>query len=187
MILENKWKPTDTTHYDKLVCAELPDKDMFPELYEIITHSNIHGPCGVFNMNSPCMVNGRCKYRYPRSFSETTVFDDNGYPTYMRRDTQTTIQVKGNELDYRWVVPYNPFLSLRYKAHINIEVCSTITAVKYLYKYVYKGHDRATVQLLDSNGVVDEISKFLDARYVSAFEACWRIYENDLHEEKPDV
>ena len=34
---------------------------------------------------------------------------------------------------------------------------------------------------------MDEISKFLDARYVSASEACWRIYENDLHEEKPDV
>jgi hypothetical protein len=27
--------------------------------------------------------------------------------------------------------------------HINVEVCSSITAVKYLYKYVYKGHDRA--------------------------------------------
>ncbi len=32
---------------------------------------------------------------------------------------------------------------MRYQCHINVEVCSSITAVKYLYKYVYKGHDRA--------------------------------------------
>jgi len=30
-----------------------------------------------------------------------------------------------------------------YQCHINVEVCSSITAVKYLYKYVYKGDDRA--------------------------------------------
>jgi hypothetical protein len=30
-----------------------------------------------------------------------------------------------------------------YQCHINVEVCSSITVVKYLYKYVYKGHDRA--------------------------------------------
>jgi hypothetical protein len=32
---------------------------------------------------------------------------------------------------------------MRYQCHINVEVCSSITVVKYLYKYVYKGHDRA--------------------------------------------
>jgi hypothetical protein len=47
--------------------------------------------------------------------------------------------------DYRWVIPYNPYLTMRYQCHINVEVCNSITAVKYLYKYVYKGHDRALV------------------------------------------
>jgi hypothetical protein len=45
--------------------------------------------------------------------------------------------------DNRWVVPYNPYLTMQYQCHINVEVCSSITTVKYLYKYVYKGHDRA--------------------------------------------
>ncbi len=49
----------------------------------------------------------------------------------------------GFVFDNRWVVPYNPYLTMRYKCHINVEVCSSITTVKYLYKYVYKGHDRA--------------------------------------------
>jgi hypothetical protein len=41
------------------------------------------------------------------------------------------------------VVPYNPYLSLFFNCHINVEVCTSVAAVKYLYKYVYKGHDRA--------------------------------------------
>ena len=187
LILEGEHKPTSYGDYDKLVCAELPDKNAFPDLYKIITQSNIHGPCGPMNMHAPCMIDGSCKHHYPRNFSDTTICDESGYPVYMRRDNGAHVELKGNKLDCRWVVPYNPFLSLRYKAHINVEVCSTATAVKYLYKYVFKGHDRATVQMLDAGGVADEISSYLDARYVSASEACWRIFEYDMHEEKPDI
>lgn len=147
LILENECKPHEIAHYDKLVCAKFLDEDMFPELYKIINQCDIHGPCGPFNASAPCMVDGQCKYRYPRSFSESTILDVNGYPTYMRRNDGNSIQVRGNVLDCRWIVPYNPFLTMRYKAHINTEVCSIITVVKYLYKYVYKGHDRATIQL----------------------------------------
>ncbi len=49
----------------------------------------------------------------------------------------------GFAFDNRWVVPYNPYLSLLFNCHINVEVCTFVTAVKYLYKYIYKGHDRA--------------------------------------------
>jgi hypothetical protein len=49
-------------------------------------------------------------------------------------------------------VPYNPLLSLRYNCHINVEVCSSVAAVKYLYKYVYKGHDRAMVEVHERAG-----------------------------------
>jgi hypothetical protein len=34
------------------------------------------------------------------------------------------------------VVPYNPYLKRRYKAHINVEVCSSIKVIKHLYGYV---------------------------------------------------
>jgi len=86
----------------------------------------------------------------------------------------------------KWVVPYSPFLALKYNAHINVELCSTVQSVKYLYKYIYKGHDCANVEIKlntqsQSNMVVyDEISKFLSGRYVSAPEASWRIFKYDL-------
>lgn len=97
----------------------------------------------------------------------------------MRNNGATTV-------DNRWVVPYNLFLAAKYKAHINVEICSMINSIKYVYKYVYKGHDRAQVHMGGSNEErPDEISNFLDARYVSAAESCWRLFSFPMHKEFP--
>lgn len=53
---------------------------------------------------------------------------------------------------------------------------------KYVCKYVYKGHDCAQVSLESRN---DEIKKFIDARYVSSPEACWRLFSFSLHGKFP--
>jgi len=82
---------------------------------------------------------------------------------------------------FRWVVPYNPYLSQKYNAHINVEVCATVSSIKYVYKYVYKGHDRANIAVESEN----EVSKYIDARYVSATEASWRLFSFSMHEEHP--
>ena len=36
------------------------------------------------------------------------------------------------DVDNRWVVLYSPYLTRRYRAHINVEVCSSIKVIKYL-------------------------------------------------------
>jgi len=103
--------------------------------------------------------------------------------------------VHGIELDNRWVVLHNVYLSTKYNAHINVEVCNNICVVKYLFKYIYKGHDRATVDIsrqsdnaTEGNVVeADEIKKYLDSRYVSALEAVWRIFKFDMHERFPTI
>lgn len=111
------------------------------------------------------------------------------------------MQKNGFTFDNRWVVSHNPYLCVKYDAHINVEVTSSIKAVKYLYKYVYKGHDRITMGVTThvapqqpaqaaAGGEAearDEIHKFIVARYVSASEACWRFFGFSLHAETPAV
>ena len=81
---------------------------------------------------------------------------------------------------------------MKYDCHLNVEVCNSVAAVKYIYKYVYKGHDRVMVEFRDiantgTNEQHDEISNYLDARYVSASESCWRIFHFKLHGESPNI
>jgi len=90
------------------------------------------------------MEEGKCKKQYPCKFQSETVMDVHGY---RHRDTGRTLLVHGIELDNRWVVSHNVYLSTKYDAHINVEVCNNIRAVKYLFKYVYKGHDLAIVEI----------------------------------------
>ncbi len=88
------------------------------------------------------------------------------------------------------MVPHNVYLSTKYDAHINVEVYNNIHAVKYLFKYVYKGHDCATVEISRQSdnstkrNVVkaNEIKKYLDYRCVSASEVAWHIFKFDMHE-----
>ena len=40
---------------DSVVTAEIPDENLYPELYKFVKKHMIHGPCGYQNLNSPCM------------------------------------------------------------------------------------------------------------------------------------
>ena len=85
--------------------------------------------------------------------------------------------------DNRWVVPYNPYLCWRYKAHINVEICASIRAIKYIHKYIYKGSDRITMEVQNK----DEIQCHLQARYIGPCKAMWRLLGYKIHQEKPPV
>jgi hypothetical protein len=178
-----------------MISAELPNSETNKLAHEIVAICMMHGPCGAAFPNAPCMEEGKCKKQYPRKFQSETVTDVNGYPIYRRRDMGHIALVHGIELDNRWVVPHNVYLSTKYDAHINVKVCNNIHAVKYLFKYVYKGHDRATIEIsrhsdnaTEGNVVeTNEIKKYLDCRYVSTLEAEWRIFKFDMHERFPTV
>ncbi|XP_021732557.1 uncharacterized protein LOC110699342 [Chenopodium quinoa] len=62
------------------------------------------------------------------------------------------------------------------------------SAVKYLYKYVYKGHDRVSFNVAgQQDAALDEIKNFQSGRWVSPCEAAWRIFGFDLFEMHPSV
>lgn len=187
-ILDEDSKPTTVEDIDDFVCAELPDPNDDANLYSYVTTHMLHGPCGVFRPHAPCMSDDKCTKKYPRAFAEETQLNSDGYPVYRRRNDGRTF-VKGNHVfDNRDVVPYNRKLVKEFNCHINVEVCSSIQSVKYIYKYVYKGHDRVQAEIVgadDDEEVVDEPNDYLDARYVSASEAFWRICEFKLQKMLP--
>jgi hypothetical protein len=67
---------------------------------------------------------------------------------------------------------------MRYNCHINVEIYCSIKSVKYLYKYIYKGHDRASYSVEPKeNGkkVINEIKWYKDSRMITVIEAVYRI------------
>jgi hypothetical protein len=60
-------------------------------------------------------------------------------------------KIRGHELDNRCVVLYNLYLLRLFNCHINVEACGSIKPLKYLFKYIYKGHDRASVAVREAD------------------------------------
>lgn len=186
--LASEDKLRDSNKIDSTVCAELPDKNADPLLFQRVTQHMIHGPCGPLNTNAPCMrerdgnLSSQCCKHIPKEYAENTRDNLNGYPVYRRRNTGVKVSVRGGEVDNSFVVPYNPYLLRKYNAHINVEVCTTVKSVKYIYKYIYKGYDACTVIIAEEGTMqYDEVASFLNARYVGSTEAAWRIFENKMH------
>ncbi|XP_024965737.1 uncharacterized protein LOC112505933 [Cynara cardunculus var. scolymus] len=139
------------------------------------------------------MVDRKCSKKYANKFSEHTSIDVNGYLIYRRQVDGRFIEKSGGKLDNRNVVPYNKYLLKRYQAHINVEWCNEVSSIKYLFKYINKGPDRATVAIVENCddavtvNVVHEIKQYYDCRYLSACEASWRIFGYDVHYRTPSV
>jgi len=159
---------------DKFISAEIPNPNENETLHNIVMKHMIHGPCGDW-----CLIDNKCSKHFPKSFRPETTMDEDGYPQYRRRN---------NGLLYerpRYVVPYNPTLLLSFNSHINVEIVSSIKSVKYLYKYIYKGHDTASIIIgenVNKTIIHDEIQDFIEALYVGPVEACWRILNKPLQE-----
>ena len=79
---------------DNLISAEIPDKETNPELYDLVGKFMIHGPCGQYDKDAPCMKDGKCSRYFPKKFSDRTILDENGCPTYKRRNNGRTVEKK---------------------------------------------------------------------------------------------
>ena len=162
------------------------------------------------------MQDGYCTKHFPKPFNTETLWDSNqACPTYRRRSPQDngrSFEHNGRIVDNSWVVPYSPYLCLRYEAHINVEICASALAAKYLFKYVYKGPDCAKMQIkVDIAGsgqkvsssssardapdidtdvalqVRNEISEYQDMRSIGSSKTCWRIFGFHMRSRKPSV
>lgn len=198
IILREEDKLRNRDDIDRLISAEIPDPEEDTELYDLVKQCMIHGPCGILNPASVCMEDGKCRKRFPKEFRDETMENLNGYPAYRRRNNGRTVNVGGVVADNRFVVPYNAQLLLKYRAHINLESCASVKSVKYLFKYVYKGHDCANLEMNvetqlgdrpmeEERPAHDEITTYLNCRYISAPEAIWRLSEYRMHEQSHTI
>ncbi|GBN23043.1 hypothetical protein AVEN_125439-1 [Araneus ventricosus] len=169
IVLRADDKFSTSEHIHRFVCAEIPSSIENPRLHEIE------------NPRAPCMEAGQCKKMFPRKFRTEITMNESGYPSYRRRPGDTAF-VRGREMDNRFVVPYNPYLLLKYNAHINVEVCTSLRAVKYIYKYIYKGFDCVNMVLTAGQVQNNAIANYIDARYVSAPEAMWGLLGSHMHD-----
>ncbi|XP_074265106.1 uncharacterized protein LOC141587527 [Silene latifolia] len=197
LFLRPESKQTDPSEIDKIISAELPDKTEDPTGYEAVVQFMLHGPCGEARSSSPCMVDDKCSKYYPRDFCSHTSVSDDGYPVYRRRKDGKEAEKNDHTLDNRFVVPHNIDLLVKYQAHLNVEWCNKHRSVKYLFKYMSKGPDMAHASLHEvrphinegnmNEQPVDEIETYLKCRYVSASEACWRIFAFEIQFKQPPV
>lgn len=193
---------------DHIICNEIQDEKVavikedksenFHEclksnpLYDLVTSMMLHGPCGPMYPNKSCMRDGHCCYGYRKHYQSETQLDEDAYPVYHRRAPEEqgntfTKFIRGNEHEFTNgdVVPYNKYLLFKYKCHINVECVNSVHSIKYLFKYILKGNDSATIKIgasIDdntgndtSNGnmetIKNEVEEFQNKRYVSAAEA----------------
>ena len=188
---------------DLIIRATWPDPVTEPRLFDIVKRNMVHGPCGRWKQDAPCMRDGKCSKGFPKPFQSETIMTKNGYPIYARPEDGHEYNVRGFLADNRWIIPYNPYILswyslyflycvftqftmlnlFSYNAHINVECVMSLQAAKYITKYTHKGPDRATVELRRR----DEVAQFKDCRYIAASEACWRLLEFPIHHQVPPV
>ena len=138
---------------DRYISAELPRPQNNPtrQLTNIIQTIIVYRPCSANNLNTPYIVAGSLGYlltylkQFPKPFCPVTAVHNNSYPQYHHHNNlqlwpvcilggnSTTINLNNHQ-----IILYNPYFSVKYRAHINIEVYASIQAVKYIYKYIYK-------------------------------------------------
>ncbi|GKA93592.1 ATP-dependent DNA helicase PIF1-like protein [Tanacetum coccineum] len=136
------------------ICRAYDNPDLFitftsnpkwPEIAKIVTDYMLHGPCGKKSRYAACTTDGKCLKQFPKAFLPKTFLDEEGYPHYRRRDNKVTVKKGKFTYDNKHVVPHNRYMLLKYNAHINVDWCNRSKAIKYLFKYLNKGPDRATI------------------------------------------
>ncbi|GFY24970.1 uncharacterized protein TNCV_2691611 [Trichonephila clavipes] len=151
----------------------------------------IHGPCGAFNMTSPCMENGKCKKNFPKPHTNDTITDIDGYQsiaaevlrmvaTHLQCDCRT-FQIKLSLIMSGWYHTHHYFQKLT-KLISMLSFCSSVKSIKYICNYVNKGSDLAIFEVQNINKN-DEIARYQMGRYISSNEAIWHILSFPIHEE----
>jgi hypothetical protein len=97
IFLQHDSKLRTADDVDSLLSAQLPDSYTQPELYHLVVKYMVHGPCGAYNPDSPCMVDGKYSKNFPKSYREHTTLSDDSYSCLKRPNNGRVANFSGNQ------------------------------------------------------------------------------------------
>ena len=125
-----------------------------------------------------CNKNGRCCWDFPHSPCEYTQLNAKQGIDHARGP--------GDE----WVATYSPALLLLWEGHLHVQAIFTVDVFLYIYKYLFKGPDHASVMIRQGHHPSDRpdaVEDYIQTRYISTPEACWRIFGFNISQQQPSV
>ena len=135
MLLILEHKIMTPAQIDAVVCAEMPDPIAAPALHKLVAAHMLHPRCDMAVREEPhsCRIDKAgatcdCRRRFPKDMAADTVIIGDGFPKYRRRGLHTTTDRSGRIVTDSWVVPYSPYLLLKYQCHANVEVSVSCTS-----------------------------------------------------------
>ena len=130
----------------------------------------------------------KCNKIFFKQFNDWIDISKNIYSTYQRKNDEQIWQKTINDqifiFDNYNVMFYNFYLNHMFDVHINVEMCSMISAIKYIYKYVYKNENHMTTTIRKN---FKEIKCYYVDQYLNFSKAVWRIFEFHIYEEFPII
>ena len=188
VILDENFRIKTAKEVDEVICAELPPDPTFAKTPEGQEQLKVLGKLVrehmIHHCTEACNMDGNCSKQYPFEYqNQTIVGKDFLKPLYRRKAGPAFYSHKKKAMvDNKFVVPYNPALLLKFQCHMNVEICCSATASKYLFKYVTKGCDRAIIGF-----VSDEIEEYADLRSYCPAECCAHLFGHEYCKIYPPV
>ena len=160
-----------TEFVDKVVSAELPSVTDNPELFYLVSKFMLHR-CNKSYCRQKRKRSQRCEKFFPYPYEDETTVVENKRTVYRRRRSGEK-RYNSYPLSNQYIVPYNEELLLEFQCHMNVEVVNSPTAIKYITKYITKGDP--TLNYKPKGSIYDEIEEYFATRYITAFEAAWKL------------
>ena len=175
---------------NELICVELLDFniDLNESLQRIVESQLTHDSCDVWNSSASCMKDNSkdservCEKKFSKLYQIEIMIQLDDYSLYKRcqndRIWMKHVNDRNVHLNNAWVMLYNSYLTRKYSAHINVEICESIQIIKYIHKYMYKEEDW-TIMKLKNN--LNEITRHLNDRYIFLNQTAWNLFEFCSH------
>ena len=140
-------------------------------LYEIVKINMIHKNCKI---EVQCKnAENNCIKRFSKRLQTVSNFNDFlNYSYYRRIDDNSVSKTCWND---SMIVFYNVYFLLKFNVYINVEICTSIKFIVYLYKYVFKNSNFVNVEII----ITKKINRFVHANdSTSTVDECITYHEN---------